>query len=132
MTETEFSEQFELRFKAGPRNRNIEHHVAEVSPMIRKVLLGKGRVYMDFTFHSVKCYVVVARCLKCQDMGHPAKYCKRSNASCSHCGEQDHLKMTVRRRFIPCMIKTKTCADRKECPTYRLMMERLVSRIDYG
>lgn len=137
MSESEFNEQFKLRFKVGPRNRSVVHHVAEVSSTIRKILLGKGRVYMDFTSHSVKDYVVVARCLKCQDLGHIAKYCKRTNVTCSHCGEQDHVKNDCAKKdqlptCIPCMLRKKKCVSRKDCPTYRLMMERLVSRTDYG
>ena len=137
LSKDEFNQKFSLRFKAGPRGKNTVHHVAEVTSDLRKIILSKGRLYLDFTSHSAKDYIVVARCLKCQDLGHVAKYCNKQSSSCSHCGEQDHAKSECAKKeqppvCIPCTLRKKKCKSRKECPTHRLMLERLIQRIDYG
>ena len=133
----EFMLMFNLRFKAGPRGKSTVHHVAEVSADLRKLILNKGKLYLDFISHSVKDYIVVARCLKCQDLGHVAKYCRKQNSSCSHCGEQDHVKAECQKKeqpavCIPCSLRKKKCKGEKECPTYRMMLERLIQKTNYG
>ena len=137
LSKEQFMQKFNVRFKAGPRGKSTVHHVAEVAADLRKLILNKGRVYLDFTSHSVKDYVVVARCMKCQDLGHVAKYCRKQNSICSHCGEQDHAKTECQKKeqppvCVPCNIRKKKCKGKKECPTHRMMLERLIQRTDYG
>lgn len=133
-----FNKQFTLKFKTGPRNRQTVHHVAEVSPQLRKSILTKGRLYVGFSAHTAKDYLVVPKCLKCQDLGHIAKHCRKESASCGHCGETDHLKtdcskIKTPRTCIPCALRKRRCdGEKSTCPTYKMIWERTISRIDYG
>ena len=138
MTKDQFNTHFKLRFKTGPKDRRTFHYVVEVKAKLRNEARKRGKVFMGFTAHNIKDYTVVARCLRCQDLGHVKKYCKHEKTVCSHCGEEDQLKAECEKRrqsptCIPCKLRNKTCtANKKDCPTYQLMLERLISRIDYG
>lgn len=133
-----FNDQFKIKFKTGSRNRPTVHYVAEVSPTIRKTILTKGRLFVEFSSHTAKDYLVVPRCLKCFDIGHVAKHCRKESSSCGHCGEIDHVKTDCQKIkqpkiCIPCALRKRKCSgDNKTCLTYKMMLERTVSRIYYG
>ena len=133
--QNDFDQGFKLRFKTGPRGKATVHIVCEVSPQIWKLMVGKGRTFIGFSSHSTKDYVVVQRCLTCQDFGH-IKYCQRG-AVCSHCGDTKHEKANCGKKdtpakCIPCSLRNKTCAPNiRECPTYHMMTERLIASTDY-
>ena len=137
ISSSDFERGFRVKFKTGPRGRATVHIVCEVSPQIRKLMVGRGRTFIGFSSHSTKDYVVVQRCLTCQDLGHIKKHCQR-DAVCSHCGEKGHEKANCGNketpaRCIPCSLRNKTCAPNvRDCPTYHIMMERLIDRTDYG
>ena len=57
-----FARDFKPKFRTGPRGRATVHHVCEVSPQLRKSLIGRGRTYVGFTSHPTKDYAVVPRC----------------------------------------------------------------------
>ena len=138
MNMDEFNNKFKLRFKTGPREREIVHHVAEVSSDLRKIIMKKSRIYHQFTSHNVRDFIVVPRCLKCQDLGHVRKYCRAEKEVCMHCGEHDHVKSDCDKKnqpptCVPCQIRKKKCTPGgKDCPSFKIMWERHVSRIDYG
>lgn len=111
--------------------------VAEVSNQIRKEMVNQGRIYVGFSSVSAKDYIVVARCNKCRDLGHVAKHCSKEE-SCEHCGETGHKKEACTKKkqaatCIPCTRRGKKCNanNQAECPTHRLMLERLIQRTDY-
>ena len=134
----EFDNGFNFRFRTGPRDRATVHQVVEVSARIRHAIISKGRLFAGFSSHPVKDYVVVAKCHKCQDLGHVAKWCKAEKAVCAHCGEQDHTKQECQKSklaavCIPCKNRNKRCSvSRADCPTHKLLFERLIERTDYG
>lgn len=135
ISEQEYEEGFKFRFKTGARNKPIVHQVVEVSARMRHLMVQKGRLFAGFASHPVKDYVVVPRCHKCQDLGHVAKWCKAEKMVCAHCGEQDHTKNDCKKSkqasvCIPCMLRKKKCGA--ECPTYKMMLERIIERTDYG
>lgn len=138
ISKTEFHENCKVRFRTGPRNRSTVHLVMEMSPKIRQLAVNKGRLYVGFSSHSAKDYIVVPRCLKCQDLGHVSKHCRKDKSTCSHCGEEDHSKAECGRKeqaavCIPCTLRKKKCASTsKDCPTHKLLWERLVEKTDYG
>ena len=138
LEETMNFEEFNQKFKTGPRDRDTVHHVAEVSPDLRKLLLNRNRVYHAFTSHNIRDYIVVPRCLKCEHLGHVKKYCKQEKTVCMHCGEQDHVKSECQKRqqpatCIPCAKRNKRCSpDGRDCLSYKIMWERHVAMIDYG
>lgn len=138
ITREEFNEGFTLRFKTGPKDKPTVHHVAEVHPRIRHLLLQQYRTYVGFNAIRAKDYLVVPRCIKCQDIGHVAKHCKAEENTCSHCGEQGHNKNECPKKdqppvCIPCKNRKKECKEKgKDCKTYIMMMERLIQKTDYG
>ena len=133
----DFEQGFKVKFKTGPRGRATIHIVWEVSPQIRKLTVGRGSTFIGVSSHSTKDYVVVQRCLTCQDLGHIKKYCQRA-AVCSHCGETGHEKGNCGKKetpakCIPCSLRNKTCAPNiRERPINHMMTERLIARTDYG
>ena len=114
----DFSQNFRLRFKTGRRDRATVHHVAEVSAMLRKILINKSRLYINFSAHSIKDYIVVAKCVNCQDLGHVAKHCKRERQVCAHCAQEGHKKMECGQSSspavcIPCKLRNTNCSPNK-------------------
>lgn len=103
---------------------------------IRRILLRQQRIYVGFRAISAKDYIVVARCNKCGDLDHVFKYCTREEV-CQHCGAQDHKKETCPNgkqpaACIPCKRRGKKCTDNKQdCPTHKLLIERLIQKTDY-
>ena len=138
LSEADLKNNYKVRFRTGPRNRSTVHLVMEMSPKIRQLSVSKSRLYVGFSSHSAKDYIVVPRCLKCQDLGHVAKHCKKEKSTCSHCGEEDHNKAECGKKeqaavCIPCTLRKKKCATTaKDCPTHKLLWERLVEKTDYG
>ncbi|XP_028148421.2 uncharacterized protein LOC114341807 [Diabrotica virgifera virgifera] len=84
MSNEEFEDSFKIRFKTGPRGKSTVHYVAEVSPELRKIII-KNKIYIGFNAINARDYIVVPKCLKCQDLGRVAKHCTKETA-CSHCG----------------------------------------------
>ena len=138
LSKEEFQQKFSLRFRTGPREKTTVHHVAEVEASLRTHILRRGRIYLGFRSVNIKDYVVVPRCIKCQDLGHVAKYCSREKSTCAHCGEEDHSKQQCEKKHqpavcIPCQRRGKKCSQaKKDCPTNALLLERLIQRTDYG
>lgn len=136
MDKTSFMEGCKVRFKTGPRNRATVHYVVEMTGTIRKLVTQRGRLYIGFSSHNVKDYIVVPRCLKCQDLGHIAKHCRKEEGVCAHCGDSGHNKSDCPKKqqpsvCIPCSTRKKRCTDRKECQTHKMLWERLIAKTDY-
>ncbi|XP_028145851.1 uncharacterized protein LOC114339398 [Diabrotica virgifera virgifera] len=136
MTEEQFAEGFKIRFKTGPRGRATVHYVAEVSPDIRNRLI-RNRIHIGFSAVNAKDYIVVAKCMKCQDLGHVAKHCTKEMA-CGHCGNAHECKNCDKtgqaKICIPCKSRGKAnCGkEQRDCPTYKMLVDRLIQKTDYG
>lgn len=133
----EYQRDFNVRFKAGPRGKPTVHLVVETSNTIRKMLLRQGRIYIGFRAVAAKDYIVVARCNRCRDLGHVAKHCNKEEC-CDHCGNAGHKKDKCPKKIqsptcIPCARRGKKCnaTTKTDCPTHKLMLERLIQRTDY-
>ncbi|XP_049840933.1 uncharacterized protein LOC126291464 [Schistocerca gregaria] len=85
----QFVEQFKVHFKAGPRDRNTVHYAIEVAPTLIKQIITTNRLYVGYNAISVKDYTALAKCSKCQDYGHVAKYCNFQNPVCGNCGSKN-------------------------------------------
>jgi len=127
-----------VRFRTGPKGKRTCHAVLEVTSEVRNALLEKPRIYINYTSHAIKDYLVVSRCFKCADLGHITRYCDGQEV-CSHCGSKDHKKDNCPRKeqqrtCIPCLMRKKDCkvTDYKECATYKSLLARIVSKTDYG
>lgn len=130
----EYEDNFNMKFKTGPRDKTTVHHVVEISAKLRKILLNQKRIYVAYGSYDVKDYIVVPRCMKCQDLGHVSKYCRKENQVCSHCGDEAHKRADCPRRIltaicIPCKYRGKRCVG--ECATNKMLVERLIAKTDY-
>lgn len=139
--EKDFQEQFNLIFKTGPREKEVVNHVVEVTSKMRNLILNKGKLYLPFLAISAKDYLVVPRCLKCQDYGHIAKFCKNENRVCAHCGKENHEKKECPDKekiqtCIPCGRRNKKCnqtgKEWRNCETYNMLRQREIDRTEYG
>lgn len=140
LTIEEVEQEFKPLFKTGPRNKDTVHHVAEVSPRVRKILLGRGRLYLPFISVAVKDYIVVPKCLKCQDLGHVAKHCRNEETTCAHCGQKGHEKKECGKIndapvCVPCKNRGKKCdktgKNYRECETQKLLRNREIEKTEY-
>ena len=89
---------------------------------------------MGFSAVSVKDYIVVA---KCGDLGHTKTRCELPEV-CDTYGKSGHKKAECPNKEAPrvcisCGLRKRNCAEKREnCPTYNVMLDRLIQRIDYG
>ncbi|CAG9825807.1 unnamed protein product [Phaedon cochleariae] len=132
----DFEKEFKIRFKTGPKDRQTANSVVEVSPQLRKRMLGR-KLYIGFTGVNTKDYLVVPKCLKCQDLGHIGKYCSKTENVCRHCGEVDHEKKDSPKKqdpgiCIPCKYRGKTCKNGSDCQTHKMLLDRMIQNTDYG
>jgi hypothetical protein len=144
VTQTEglenFKNQFKPSFKLGPRDREVVHWVVECSPDVRKELINKYRLFVDWHSCRVKDYVSVARCFKCQSLGHVGKYCKHENVTCAHCAGVGHdMKNCPNKSKDPTCancLRSKRDATHKVsdsiCPTYQKALQQQIGKTDYG
>jgi hypothetical protein len=135
-----FKNKFKPTFKLGPRDREVVHWVVECSPDVRKELINKYRLFIDWHSCRVKDYVSVARCYRCQSLGHVGKYCKHEDVTCAHCAVVGHEA-----KNCPNKTKDPTCSnclrskkDAKHkvsdsvCPTYQKALQQQIGKTDYG
>lgn len=62
---------------------------ASPTPQVREKLL-MGKVYISSNTCTVRNYIAVSRCYKCQGYGHVAKSCRINYEVCAHCAESGH------------------------------------------
>ena len=138
MSRGEFEQEFTFKFKTGPREMPTVHHVIEVSAAIRKAILAKQRLYIQFQSIAVKDFLTIPKCRKCHDYGHVMKHCSKEEDTCGQCGE-NHSRNECQKKeeegiCIPCKLRRKSCKAKnmKDCATYQMLMNRLIQRTDYG
>lgn len=135
-----FKDGFEPSFKVGPKDRKQVHWVCQCSGKVREMLINRAKVFIDWISCNVKDYVSIARCYKCQGLGHVGKHCKQQNITCSHCAEVGHEIKTC-----PNKDQKEVCANcknqkgnanhkvsDKNCPIFIKAMRKLIDRTDYG
>lgn len=98
MSFEEFQKEFQPCFKTGPREKDVVHHVVEASPKLRDIMLKKGRIHLQFMAIFVNDYLVSPNSMKCQDLGHIAKYCQNEESCSAHCGNKGHDKKSCDRK----------------------------------
>lgn len=107
---------------------------------LREALLNKGRVYVGWQAVVVTDYVDVTCCTKCQQYGHPERFCRSKETTCQRCGAVGH-------RGAECTAAATCCATCKrlgkkeavshrtasrDCPARRYAEERSVAMTNYG
>lgn len=140
----EFKSGFEPKFRTGKKNMELTNWVVEVSPRIRNALRSRGseRIYIGWQACKIQDYRGISRCFKCLRFGHVSKFCKDEVMTCSYCSEKGHEYKACDKRSNKIKPVCSNCkvADRphdheavdKNCPAYKLALERLISRTDYG
>lgn len=114
--------------------------VLECSKAARDLLIGLGRVYVGWDEADVCDHIRATCCSKCQQYGHPEKYCRSKEVTCGKCGETGH-------RSAECKAQTQCCATCKRfkrsdagthataaasCPARRHAEQQAVNMIQYG
>jgi hypothetical protein len=129
-------ESFKLLFKTGPKDRATVHWVMEVTPQTRvKILEAGGRLYLGHSSVKTKDFLIIPRCIKCNDLGHVQKYCQ-GEETCAKCGDKGHKKAacTKERVCIPCKKRKQTCTHPRsaKCETQRFLLNRELENTNYG
>lgn len=139
LTETELrAEIYHLHAYPRPRSQTA-NWVIETSPRVRHVIRQGRSLYIGWTRCRTLDYVRATRCFHCLDLGHTAKHCPSTTASCTHCG-QDHTKAAcpntaVDPRCAPCRRRHLPDThefDHDSCPTYKSALEKVLKNTDYG
>lgn len=95
-----------VAFKKNVRGGQRTTVVLECTAALRDKLVSLGRVYIGWDEAEVCDYVRVTCCNKCQQYGHPEKFCRSNEMICGNCGDTGHKK-------AECQVKTSTCATCK-------------------
>lgn len=114
--------------------------ICEVSPEMRQDLLKLDSVYIGWDLIEVQDYVGVTCCNRCQQMGHPEKYCRAKTMTCGRCGEDGHKHTECEASAQCCAtckkLKQKGAAlhktNARECPARQHAEERAIQAINYG
>lgn len=134
-----FLTSIKLSHKSGKKDAENCNYVVEVSAVIRKALMSKDRVFVNWSSCPVRDFTLVTRCFKCQQYGHAAKSCRQTSCTCGHCGDQGHsAKECPKKAEEP---KCATCLHFKkpnkhntgsaDCPAKIMAEKRYINSIDY-
>lgn len=138
LNEEDFQEEVKLRFKTGPKGKDRQNFIIEVSPRVRNLLLRQERTYISFHALKTADYTNVAKCYNCCDLGHPTKFCPETDSVCINCGQKGHKKKDCQNErkigCIPCKIRGRECekAGGTDCATYKILYARQIQKIDFG
>lgn len=144
ITEESIKNDFIPRFRIGKKEGECTNWVVEVSPKLRNVLRSneRNRLYLQWQSCKIEDYRGVTRCYKCQQYGHVSKYCREEDQICSYCAKANHMHTNCpekNRNVSPTCAacrKAKKKADHsvndKSCPMYKMALDRIISRTDYG
>lgn len=122
--------------KRGFRGTNA---VLECSAKLRQALMDKGRLYIGWQVVEVCDHISVLCCTKCQQYGHPERFCRAVEVTCGKCGETGHRKTECSSNLSCCATckrfgKTSEghATASRECPARQFAEKRLISMTNYG
>lgn len=134
-----FLTSIKLSHKSGRKDAETCNYVIEVPAHIRKALITKERVFVNWSSCPVRDFTLVTRCFKCQQYGHAAKTCRNEACTCGHCGELGHAMKECSKKAEP--PKCATCLHFKkpsnhktgdpDCPAKTTAEKRYINSIDY-
>lgn len=119
--------RFKFRLKA--RKAGYHHSVVEVPRAALEHILEKGYIIHSWSRHRLALFVDLRRCSWCQDIGHSARFCHRSEPTCARCA-RGHETKNCEYDDVFCIlcyefnkrtgerIDTYHDARNKECPQY--------------
>lgn len=131
---------FKINQRSGSHDASTSW-VIEIHPALRNYLIKIGKIYTSWRAHSVRDYIRVTRCYRCQKYGHVAKHCK-SNPQCGMCASTDHETKNCRHTDHQERHKCSNCIRNKfhdtnhhtgssDCPVYVKRLKDLINSIDY-
>lgn len=134
-----FLASIKLSHKSGKRDAETCNYIIEVPAHIRKALIAKDRVFINWSSCPVRDFTLVTRCFKCQQYGHAAKSCREEAVTCGHCGVVGHALKDCTKKAEPA--KCATCLHFKkpynhktgdaDCPARKIAEKRYINSIDY-
>lgn len=139
MMEGEYKNDFDVKFKFGPRGKHYSHWILEASPDVRKALLTQERVYIGWSSCIIKDHVRIIQCFKCQKFGHLQTRCGGEPA-CGHCGGKHESRNCDRKNDPPACVNCLRVGNREtehgamsnKCQVYIKRTRELISNTDYG
>lgn len=128
-----------LSHKSGKKDAETCNFIIEVSAEVRKALITKDRVFVNWSSCPVRDFTLVTRCYKCQQYGHAAKTCREVVNSCGHCGVVGHTmeectKKAEAPKCATCLRFKKPCDHRTGdalCPAKLMAEKRYINSVDY-
>ncbi|KAJ8887801.1 hypothetical protein PR048_014019, partial [Dryococelus australis] len=93
----ELKKNVSVRFRTGPRDKEVVNLVLEVTPPLRRLLIDCGTLFIGFQRCKIRDYVMPTQCYKCQGYGH-IKEKSKGELVCPHCSETGH-------KFSECKVK---------------------------
>ncbi|KAL0833096.1 hypothetical protein ABMA28_001206 [Loxostege sticticalis] len=139
MTPEIFLKSVKLSHKSGKKDADTCNYIIEVPANIRKAIITKDRVFVNWSSCPVRDFTLVTRCFKCQQYGHAAKTCREEHNTCGHCGELGHLMKECPKKAEPpkcatCLHYKKPCNHKTgdpDCPAKKMAEKRYIDSIDY-
>lgn len=139
-----FKENCVVKYRHAKKNKESDSVVIEVSPGLRKILLGKGYVNLQWTRSSVSDYIHVTKCFQCCGFHHLSRHCKDTQR-CGRCAGPHKLadchEDKVNSRCINCtkhndktrkkVYDTNHESVDPECPSYLWAKNQFISRIRF-
>lgn len=140
LTLDSFMASIKLSHKSGRKDAESCNYIIEVPARIRKALISKDRLFINWSSCPVRDFTIVTRCFKCQQYGHAAKTCRAEACTCGHCGEIGHtMKDCLKRADTPkcatCLFFKKPSNHRtgdSDCPGRKMAEKKYINSIDYG
>lgn len=125
-TSTKITQELRVAFKKGRLNSRTATYVLQCSPNLRCFLLDEEAIYIGWQVADVTDYVAVTCCNRCQQYGHPEKYCRATEDTCSKCGNTGHKSSRCESAFSCCA----TCKKfgRKGYETHKTMARECPAR----
>lgn len=127
-----------LAFKKGKMGGDTTV-VLECAPSLRDALVEKGRVFIGWQAVTVTDHINVTCCMKCQQFGHPERYCRQKEVTCGRCGEIGHASKDCKAEFTRCATCKKFGkkdsethrTGSQECPARQHAESRMVQMTSY-
>ncbi|XP_045453294.1 uncharacterized protein LOC123662495 [Melitaea cinxia] len=77
--------KMKVRFRKRARNPHECHPVIELSPVLWKKFIDRGKIYIGFGRCAVEDQSPLIQCMRCLGFGHTKALCKQDKDACNYC-----------------------------------------------